>query len=279
MEDIVNRLLYEVKKNKKYAHIDEEIIKKEILNHSKSNLKSNLKKRDIKNAVKKIRSLLHKFYSSYQTKKKKKIIGYLEDIKNSRDKQNLFEVTNKILSSAISTKERIDNYDFIYKKIFKITGIPSTILDFGCGLNPVSFPYMNVKNLNYYAYDIDNNDVGFLNNYFLIMKNYGLNGIAEILDVRDEKISQVNYSDVTFMFKIIDIIEMKKKISEKIIKILIKKTKFIAVSFPTITLSGKRMNLQKRVGFELMLKRIGLNFKFFSTNNEIFYVIYDLTNN
>jgi len=59
----------------------------------------------------------------------------------------------------------------IYKNIFKITGIPKSIVDLGSGLNPFSCPYMSMDNLSYYAYDIDKKDIGFLNIYFELMKN------------------------------------------------------------------------------------------------------------
>ena len=47
-----------------------------------------------------------------------------------------------------STKERIDYYPKIYSEIFRIAGKPGIIADLGCGVNPFSFPYMNLKKLN-----------------------------------------------------------------------------------------------------------------------------------
>ncbi len=277
--ELIDEILIEIKKNKKYFYIDNEIIKKEIAIYLKSNQQFILTKKNLKKAVKKIRAILHGIYSSYQTKKKKKRNFYLEHLKNSvNDKERFFDITKNLLSTTISTKERIGHYKFIYEKIFEITAKPKTIIDLGCSLNPLSFPYMKLKNLNYYAYDIDNSDIDFLNNYFFIMKDFGLNGKAEILDINNiEKISKLPYSDIILIFKLIDIIDVKnkKKISEEIIKLLIKNTKFIVVSFPTVTLTGKKMNLPRRTGFELMLKRINLYFKEFSTNNEVFYLIYE----
>ena len=135
---------------------------------------------------------------------------------------------------------------------------------------------MNLSSLNYYTYDIDLEDIKFLNEYFKIIK---INGKAKILDIRDlEKISNLPSSDVVFMFKVYDLIVPKnrkqKKLGEELIKLLIKKTKFIVVSFATTTLTRKSMKLPRRIGFELMLARNQLSFKTIKTHNEIFYVIY-----
>ena len=77
------------------------------------------------------------------------------------------------------------------------------------------------------------------------MKSKGLNGKAKILDMRNlKKIQELPESEIAFLFKVIDLIDKKKKIlSEQLIKILIKKTKFIVASFATKTLTRKPMKL------------------------------------
>jgi len=224
-------------------------------------------------SLKRVRARLHRFHSSYQTKGKKKRGDILEELK--KDPNNI-EVTNKLLSTMISTKERLPNYKTLYNQIFKITGKPKTIIDLGCAINPTSFPYMNLsRTTKYYGYDIDTNDIKFVNNYFKIMK---IEGKAKILDVREtNKLKKLPNSDIILMFKLYDLIvpknKKKKKIGEEIINILINKTNHIIVSFPTKTLTRKPMNLPKRIGFEMMLARNQLKFEFIKTDNEIFYVI------
>ena len=108
------------------------------------------------------------------------------------------------------------------------------------------------------------------------MKVFGLNGRAFVLDIIDiNQLKELPKSDITFMFKLVDLIDSKnKKISETIINYLLKnKTKFIVASFATKTLTRKTMNLPRRIGFEKMLSRNKLKFKDFSIDNEIFYVI------
>lgn len=269
-ETTIKEFIIKVKENKKYKSLSDDIIKKEIDKYLKRYAHDLY---DEKFALKKIRKELHRIYSSYQTKGKRKREIYLKELEeNPKD----LETIRKLLSITLSTKERLDNYPIIYKKIFEITGKPKTILDLGAGLNPLSFSYMNLQSLNYYAYDIDLEDIKFLNKYFKIIK---INGKAKILDIRElKKISNLPSSDIVFMFKVYDLIVPKnkkqKKLGEDLINQLIKRTKFIVVSFATTTLTRKSMNLPRRIGFELMLARNQLSFKTIKTHNEIFYVIY-----
>ena len=267
-KELVEDLLIQVKANKKYKTIANEIIEEEIKKYLAKNKINKISKQD----VSEIRKELHRLYSSYQTKKKNKRYDYLEELKQNLNDP---ELLNKLLRITISTTERIDDYENLYKQIFQLTGIPKTIIDLGSGLNPLSFPLMHLSHLNYYAYEIDTEDIDFLNKYFEIMKKSGLYGKSEILDAKNlEKIKQIPNSDIVFMFKLIDLIDKKhKKTSEELIKIMINKTKFIVASFATKTITRKPMNLPKRKGFELMLQRINLKFTTIETDNEIFYII------
>ncbi|MBD3252909.1 hypothetical protein GF386_04210 [Candidatus Pacearchaeota archaeon] len=284
------KLLEKIKSSRKYKSLSEDLIKNEINDFLKKNQKTNQIKKE-KQALKQIKAELHRIYASYQKKNKRKKQKYLNELtelikqKNKISNQEfniqLLEITNKLLSMNRSTKERLDNYPVFYKKLFQLTGKPKTILDLGSGLNPCSLPYIltNMKELNYYAYDIDKEDIDFLNDYFRIMKKSvnkknSLKTKASILNLKNlDKVSNISSSDIIFMFKLTDL--LGSKISEQLIKKLINKTRFIVVSFATKTLSGKLMNLPRRRGFELMLKRNNLKFQTIIIKNEIFYVIHE----
>ena len=264
------KILEHVKKHKKYSSISDEIVIEEIKKQLKSN--PNIIRID-KQLIKDIRKELHLSYASFQTKKKTKRREYLEMLKKNVDE----ELTKKLLLITLSTKERLNDYKKLYKQIFKITGKPRKIIDLACGLNPVSYPYMNLEKLHYEAYDIDIEDINFLNDYFKIMRPQGLKGKAEILSLQNsKKISNLPSADIIFLFKIIDILDKRNsnhKTSEQLIKQLIPKTKFIIASFATRTLTRRKMNFPKRKWFELMLDRNHLSFKTIETDNEIYYVI------
>jgi 16S rRNA (guanine(1405)-N(7))-methyltransferase len=262
---MIHQILQKIKANKKYSSLADSVVKKEI----KAYLKSNPNASADKQTIKEIRAKLHRNYASFQTKKKNKTNIYLEELKQNTLNKN---TNNKLLSITVSTKERINDYKSLYKKIFSITNKPEIIIDLGCGLNPFSFPTMSLPKLTYYAYDIDEKDMKYLNKYFKIMKPAGLTGKAKILDATNiKKIKQFPKSDIVFMFKLLDLFD--NKVSEQLIIQAIKTTKHIVASFPTKTITRKPMNHPKRKGFELMLARLNLKFKTIQTDNEIFYVI------
>ncbi|MEK6935837.1 MAG: hypothetical protein AABW67_03550 [Nanoarchaeota archaeon] len=257
------KLLQKVKANKKYKTISDEIVLREINNYLKSHLSSRKNKEITEQDIKNIRKNLHRVYSSYQTSKKNKKEKYLEELD-----------TEKLLSLTLSTKERLNYYEQIYQKIFEITGKPKIIVDLGCGLNPLSIPLMNLKNINYFAYDIDEEDKNFLNKYFEVMKSRGLNGKAEILDINNkQKLASIPSSDIIFLFKVLDLIDNKKTNKNELIKFLLTKTKFLVVSFATATLTGRKMQLTIRTGFEEFLKRNNFQFQTIRIPNELFYII------
>lgn len=265
--NLKENLLFEIKKNKKYSTISDNIINEEIESYLKKNNLEKITKQDIKE----IRKSLHRLYSSYLRGKKSKRNKLLDELSENSDNLDMIKT---ILMTAVSAKERINYYNEIYQKIFEITSTPKIIVDIGAGLNPISFPYMNLKKLDYYSYDIDNEDIYFLNEFFKIMAPYGVNGKAELINARNIKeLEAIPNSDIIFLWKLLDLIDSKKFRSEDIIKLLIKKTKFIVASFATRTIGGKKMQFSNRIGFELMLKRLNLKFNSFKIPNEVFYII------
>jgi len=270
---IPKEFIEKIKENKKYNSISDSIIIKEIERYMKRYQADTDQIYDDKFAIKVIRKELHRLYSSYQTKGKKKLDEILNDLKKNPDSK---EIQNKLLSITLSTIERLPHYEKLYKDIFKITGNPKSIIDLGAGLNPLSFPITGLpKSTTYNSYDIDEEDIKFLNKFFKISK---IDGKAEILDARElDNLRQLPRADIILMFKLYDLIVPKakkqKKLGEEIINLLMTKTKHLVVSFATKTLTRKSMNLPRRIGFEMMLDRNQLAYELIETDNEIYYVL------
>jgi 16S rRNA (guanine(1405)-N(7))-methyltransferase len=263
------QLISAIKNSKKYAGISEEIIGKEVESFVKANPRYIEYKE--KFILKQIKEKLHKMYGSFQTHKKSKIKKMLEELRNSKDNK----IIREILGANLSTKERLADYGLVYGKIFEITGKVDSVLDLGCGLNPVSYPYMELdKDAKYYAYDMNERDLDMIREFFEI---YTVNSHVEAVDLRSlEEIKKLAPADMCLMFKVIDPLEKSMKghkYAEEMIKILSNKCKFIVVSFAARTISGGKMNYPQRGWIERMLTRIGLKYESFQTSNEIFYII------
>ena len=106
---------------------------------------------------------------------------------------------------------RMKVIDKFYKEIFKITGKPKSIIDLGCGMNPLTFPWMDLpKDTEYTAYDLDSKEIEFLNEYF---KLAGTKQKAIQQDVISKPVTKK--ADVAFLFKLITCLEWQEPGSAK----------------------------------------------------------------
>lgn len=266
----IKELIAKIKEKKEFASIEDSFIEQEIEKCFNQDKKARLavsegriRSEEYKKAVKAVRAVLRRIYGVFLTKESAKREEYLEQAR-----------FDKILETHLSTRERIILYPHLYQNIFAITGEPKVILDLGCGLNPASYPYMNIK-AEYYAAEISKDDVDFLNKYF---KKAGIKGKAAQLDLikavkNPQLLNQFPKADVCFLFKVLDEIEAKKgrKRSEELIKAI--NAKWVVISFATRIVTGKPMKCPERRWLEQMLTRLGYSFKIIKEVNEIFYVV------
>ena len=261
-----NFLINKIKQKKELRGIADEVVEKTLYSFLAKNPKIEKKISESKNlenssaveeCIKKVRAELRRVSGSFEI--------------DNKDREILIEQNkiSEILSTHSSTKERIEYYDLIYDKIFAITGTPDSVLDLGCGLNPLSFPLTEqFKKTIYYASDINKDNLKLVKRYF---EKNNIRGRTFFYDLT--KIAQdLPKAKVCFLFKVLDIIETKgHKLAEKIINLL--RCKYIVVSFATKTLSGKKMEHFERGWIERMLNRLNLKWTKFEVENELFYVV------
>ncbi len=180
------------------------------------------------------------------------------------------ELHSELLKTHRSTKERHEIYPELYSELFRITGKPHRLLDLGCGLNPLSFPWMHLSDIEYTAVELSKEDASFINQYFKL-KHIAGKAIALNL-IKDHAQLHKLSADVCFMFKLLDSLEaVEQGVSETLIKSV--DARYIAVSFSTKTIGGRDMRAARRVWFERMIEGIGYKFELLEYSNEIFYVL------
>ncbi|MEK6951372.1 MAG: hypothetical protein AABX13_06640 [Nanoarchaeota archaeon] len=248
----------------------------------KSSKKPGRKSAQYKAIIKHVRAKLRKFYGQYR---------------RSVDAQRIQELVERLLAGRIvdqhllrdllalnaSTKERLAIYDELYEKLFQVMGIrsqftgrPTSIIDLGCGLNPFSIPWMRLEKLHYYAYDVNEEEITQLQEFFryLHLLNRRFRGKAEVLDALHlEGLLDLKKVDLCFLFKMTDVLDRGKghRATEAVITSV--PARFVVVSFPTRTLSGKRMNVPEKRWVELMCQRLGYTVTVLKFPTEIFYVV------
>jgi 16S rRNA (guanine(1405)-N(7))-methyltransferase len=251
MEELVN----EIKKKKEISDIPDDLVSQVLQSYLASNPPAQKllhNKKYQKSIIKEVRSKLRRFTGMFQSNSQnKKRIRLLEE-----------ENFKEILQTHTSTKERTAFYPKIRKLIFSKK--PKSILDLGCGLNPLAIAKPKIT---YHCYDIKESELKIISQYFKKNKIKG-----KILTKDITKVKNFPRTDICLVFKILDILDIKGH--EKAESLLSKiKSKNIIVSFPTKTLSGKPMSVICRTWFERLSERLDFKFKTLRFSNEIFYIL------
>lgn len=181
-------------------------------------------------------------------------------VKEIRAKLRKYVGQYTLKNSHRSIAERDSNYNELKNIIESL--YPKSILDVGCGLNPLKIAE---KKYTYYACDIDGKSIQRVNDF---LKEEGIDGKAWVEDIRTA--TSFPIADICLLLKVVDLLDKR---GHKNAEILIKKipsSNFI-ISFPTKTLSGKPMNHPQRGWIERLLTRLGFTYTSLITNNEIFY--------
>lgn len=105
----------------------------------------------------------------------------LDEVFATGDRELINATCYDIQYAHLSTRERQPLLDSFYRDIFAVTGPPRRLLDLGCGLNPLAFPWMDLPpSTEFLAYDIHEPRIDFINHYFALE---GLSPLARVQDI------------------------------------------------------------------------------------------------
>ncbi len=253
MSNAKTELIEKIKEKKELSGLTNSLISdmlESYLEKYKINLE-NLKNSEAKIIVKDIRRSLRDIVGRFQ--------------KSIKKRTNLLEIGDieTLLKSHSSTSERLSFYPKLKKLIDKLN--VKSILDLGCGLNPIA---LADKNLVYYAADVKEDDLELVKRFF---EKNNFQGRVFVYNLR--KISNdLPNADLCIIFKVLDVLEKKQHgLAEKILNSA--NCKYFLISFATKTLSSKPMKFPGRNWLESILKKFNYKYKIFSSDNEIFYLI------
>jgi 16S rRNA (guanine(1405)-N(7))-methyltransferase len=137
-----------------------------------------------------------------------------------------------------STRERLPILDQFYTTLLTDLAPISSILDVACGFHPLALPWMPLAGqVTYYAYDIYQHMMDFLQDWFTLM---GIQGYAQVYDLLQACPPQE--VDVAFVLKTIPCLEqVDKHAGKRLLHAL--NARYIIVSFPVHSLGGKRKGM------------------------------------
>ncbi|RMD67546.1 hypothetical protein D6817_01345 [Candidatus Pacearchaeota archaeon] len=254
MEEIVEKVIEKRELRGVKKEFVEKIVKKVGRELGLGNLEG-LGEKQAKGIVKKARAEL------------RRSVGMFELSERKRAKLLAGEDISSLLATHASTKERLGFYNEVKRIVYATK--PKTILDIGCGLNPIALAERGTE---YVACDVNASVLEVVESFFKARKLEGKTLIVDITDERDlGKLPKK--CDVVLLFKLLDIVaetaKEKRKVFEKIFERI--EAKRVVASFPTRKLSGKRMNSPKRFWFEKLLESKGVVFEKFFIPGEVFY--------
>ncbi len=280
-EERVVALIKAIKQKKELREVSDAFVQDQLFHYFLKSPKmisvlGNPRSADYKKIIKEVRAILRRVYGLFRVEQgaaeRRELVEKIATM--SLAEQAIY--IPRLLATHSSTKERLAHYEELYQKIWKITGIPTKIIDLGCGINPFSISLMDLPTLEYYAYDISEEEISLLQQFFRTQHrlNHSFKGVAEILDVLHfaslEKLRKVN---VCFLFKMTDVLDRGKghKVTEEVLRRV--PARFVVVSFATKTMSGKTMTAPRRRWMEWLCQRLGWTYTLVEIPNELFYVI------
>ncbi len=182
-----------------------------------------------KRAEAEARNLLHQIWGSYY--------GIRPDFKKLTERFSV-DRPSEVLALHASTAERLPILADFYKKIFAVTGVPKSIVDYGCGFNPLTYSWMGLPTeTRYRAFDIDLEEVAFLKHACNLL---GYHQVS--IEAGDALSDPAVPADVVFMLKLLPVFEQQQKGSAR--EVLLKqKARSIVVSYPITSLAGKEKGM------------------------------------
>jgi 16S rRNA (guanine(1405)-N(7))-methyltransferase len=233
---IIEGFIADVSQSKKYRNLG--ICADTIRDLVAAELKHHSKRAD---AIKAAKKKLHQVVAPYLGDPDyPKAATELETAFDTANPDTINETCARIMLAHATTKERLSILNRFYRRTFEVTGIPTTILDLACGLHPFSFPWMGLPpSTQYYAYDIHQKRINFLNHYFSLQ---GLPPLAKLQDVLVDFPREKG--DVAFILKEVHRFERRRSgCTLPLLDTL--RVRYLVISFPTQSLDGRR-NLTER---------------------------------
>ena len=175
------------------------------------------------------------------------------------------EALSRILSLHASTRERLPlaAMDALYAQLFEMTGKPRRVLDLACGLNPV---YLAARGVSVLGLDAHLGAVALVNRF---AEENGLDARAEGADLRTAALPNERF-DLALVFKLLPLLGAEGYALLKRIC-----AEYVAVSFPTRTLSGRSVGMERNYSSALeehCPQRFAIADRFVA-GNELIYIL------
>ena len=248
-----NELFEKLLASRKYKFVCPDTVKR-ILSECEGKYK---KPKDIEKAA---REKLHGITSAFMTETEYK--HALNLCAAEKTDENL----SQLLSCHASTRERLplSAMDELYGRIFAVTGIPDTLLDLACGMNPVYLAY-RCPGTRIHCEDISGQSIN-------VIRAFSETAEAAMGDLLSG-VPEEEY-DIALLFKVLPLLDRQESGSaDRVLNAI--RAKYIVCSFPTRTLGGRNVGMEDNYS-AWMEAHIPEGYAFcarFTTENELYYIL------
>jgi 16S rRNA (guanine(1405)-N(7))-methyltransferase len=195
---------------------------------------------NLKQAIKSTKNKLHQVGGAYQRRTPRYAVWLdeLKHAKRSANKEHFLDTCKWIMGNHSSTRERLPVLEQFYSAIMANLPPINSVLDVACGLHPLAIPWMSLsENVLYYAYDIYEDMIGFLNDCMTLMPVQGFGKTCDVIhNCPAQKV------DIAFILKAIPCLEqVDKSAGIRLLESI--NADHLVVSFPAHTLGGKHKGM------------------------------------
>lgn len=144
------------------------------------------------------------------------------------------------LRTHASTRERLESLDAFYPGIWAITGVPSRLLDIGCGLNPLTLPWMGLPgDAIYLASDVDRRPLAMVASFLELV------GQPHEIQARDVIARPpAHVADVALLLKLVTTLDRQDpEAAARVIRAL--RVDHAVITFPRHSLAGRRRGMER----------------------------------
>ena len=269
-EDRLSELVQTVKKKQEYSNICEDLVlwvgKRE------------LEKRRFKEAVKHTRAKLHQVAGAYLGSKIDlgEWTAALRDIPRSIESDVVREYCLRVMAQHTSTQERLPILGDFYTQTLQSIGPLRSVLDIGCGLNPLALPWMKISEETIYTgLDVYEDLVGFTNQFLQHVQFKG--------EVRTHSLTHGYPKDLplvhlALMLKIIPCLEqLDKSIPPMLLENI--RAENVMISFPVHSLGGRAKGMADYYTDHFLTMMQGKDWQItrFDFSSELVFLLQDCT--
>ncbi len=230
------------------------------------------KHRTLVEAIKATKSKLHQVSGAY-LERGAHYADWLEALRaaaKTGEQERIRAACASIMRAHASTRERLPMLEALYQETLGRLGSIQSVLDLGCGLNPLALPWMPLDaDTRYYACDLDGQVVVFIDEALRILGQPGQATACNLLEGTPQQ--QV---DVALALKLLPCLEqLDKAISLRLLESV--QARHLIVSFPVKSLGGRNKGMPANYAarFQELVAQTAWSVQRFAFQSELVFVV------